>query len=83
MSELLDKQENAQKREFGKFSGFTQALLQAHENELFHNYFNILVSGKNARNKVERKKPHVFKKFVRHVQKTCVMDIKQLQVNNS
>ena len=56
MSELLDKQENAQKESLKKFSRFTQALLQAHENELFHNYFNILVSGKNERNKVERNK---------------------------
>ena len=78
MSELVDKQVNVQKESLKKTSGIHTKLPQAHEK----------VCDENERNKEKKRRaPKIFfdgrKEFIRHVRKTHVMDIKQLQVNDS
>ena len=78
MSELVDKQVNVQKESLKKTSGIYPKLPQAHEK----------VCDENERNKEKKRRaPKIFfvgrKEFIRCVQKTRVMDIKQLQVNDS
>ena len=74
MSELFDKQVNAQKEK--NFQG-SHKLPQAHEKVC------------DERNKETRKNDRHLKyfdgrkEFIRHVRKTHAMDIKRLQVNNS
>ena len=78
MSELVDKQVNVQKESFKKTSGIHAKLSQAHEK----------VCDENERNKQKKRRvPKIFfdgkKEFIRRIRKTRVMDIKQLQVNDS
>ena len=69
MSELVDKQVNVQKESLKKTSGVHAKLSQAHEKEKKRQAPKIFFDGR--------------KEFIRHVRKTRVMDIKQLQVNDS
>ena len=72
MSELLNKQVNAQKESLIKNFRGSHRLPQAHEK----------VCNENERSKKQRA-PNGRKNFIRHMWKTDVMDIKQLQLNNS
>ena len=82
MSELVDKQVNVQKESLKKTSAVHAKLPQAHEKVCDENERN-----KQTRKKKKRRAPKIFfdgrKEFIRRVQKTCIMDIKRLQVNDS
>ena len=80
MSELVDKQVNVQKESLKKLPGFTQNSRKPTKK----------CAMKMKETNKQRKKqwaPKIFfderKEFIRRVRKTRVMDIKQLQVNDS
>ena len=80
MSELVDKQVNVQKESLKKLLGFTQNS---------HKPTKKCAMKMKERNKQRKKQrvPKIFfdgrNEFIRRVRKTRVMDIKQLQVNDS
>ena len=83
MSELVDKQVNVQKESLKKTSGIHTKLPQAHEKVCDENERN-----KQTTKEKKRRAPKIFlmegrSLFIRRVRKTRVMDIKQLQVNDS
>ena len=77
MSELLHKQLNAQKESLKNNFRGSHKLPQAHEK----------VCDENESRGKKRRAPKLFfdgrREFIRCVRKTCVMDIKRLQVNDS
>ena len=78
MSELVDKQVNVQKESLKKLPGFTQNSRKPTK--------KCAMKMKETKKK-KRRAPKIFfyrrKEFIRRVQKIRVMDIKQLQVNDS
>ena len=82
MSELVDKQVNVQKESLKKSSGVHAKLPQAHEKVCDENERN-----KQTKKEKKRRAPKIFfdgrMEFIRRVRKTCVMDIKRLQINDS
>ena len=69
MSELVDKQVNVQKESLKKLPGFTQNSRKP--------------TKKCAMKMKQRNIIDDRKEFIKRVRKTCVMDIKRLQINDS
>ena len=78
ISKLVDKQVNVQKENLKKIPGFMQNSRKPTK--------KCAMKMKETKKK-KRRAPKIFfdgrKEFIRHVRKTRVMDIKQLQVNDS
>ena len=82
MSELVDKQVNVQKESLKKLPGFTQ-----NSRKPTKRFAMKMKQTKKQTKKKKRRAPKIFfdsrKEFIRRMQKTRVMDIERLQVNDS